>query len=253
MLIFFLIERVIHFLHDHATAQDDSQGDLAKDLAEPTTVGRQMALPGVKLTEEADSPSPSGSASAESADSVSSEEAQMGKKKNKCGCIGEFHRTRWKAVQAMGWLALISDGFHNFVDGLALGAAWSFSLPLGLGTSIAIFCHEVPQELGDFAVLVEAGLSRGAALIWNLISALPAILGLVIAIPISEATGAQPWFLAITAGAFLYIGFGTLIPELVKPKGWKMTVASLLAMSVGFLILVILAVYEENLLFAFCF
>ena len=162
-------------------------------------------------------------------------------------------KEKFNSIEAMGWLNLISDGFHNFVDGLALGAAWSTSIPLGLGTSIAILCHEVPQELGDFAVLVEAGFTRRSAIGWNLLSAVPAIFGLLISLPISTAANAQAWFLAITVGGFLYIGFGTLIPELVKVKGWKMTVTALMAMTLGFLLLILLAVYEDQMLYAFCF
>lgn len=99
---------------------------------------------------------------------------------------------------------------------------------------------------------MEAGFTRRSALLFNLLSSLPAFLGLIIAVPLSGAAGAQLWILSIAAGGFLYIGFGTLIPELQKSFSHLHTIFCTVAMFVGFLILILLSVYEERLVFALC-
>lgn len=205
IVVFFVIERLLHLLHDH----HDSPSDVANDLPlSSPSIGQH---PG-------DAMSP-----AKPAASI-------------------------KDIKVFGWLNLVSDGFHNFIDGLAMGASFATSLSLGLATSIAVAVHEIPQELGDFAVLVDAGFSRWAAVGVNLLSALPAIVGFCIGLPLSTAADAQPWLLAITVGGFLYIGFAALLPELQKAQGKILTALSMLSMSIGFLALILLAVYEENLI-----
>ncbi len=157
-------------------------------------------------------------------------------------------------ITTVGWMNLISDGVHNFVDGLALGAAWSTSLSLGLGTSIAILFHEIPQEVADFSILVRSGFPRGWALAVNLLSGLPSLIGLIIAIPIATAAEtAELWVLAVTAGGFLYISYTLLIPELLTERKQLWRVLSIVfGMVLGFLALLLIAVYEDNILFAFC-
>ncbi len=159
-----------------------------------------------------------------------------------------------RQITSLGWMNLISDGLHNFVDGLALGAAWSVSLSLGLGTSLAILFHEIPQEISDFSILVRAGFPRRWALVANFLSAVPAFLGLVIAIPIAEsANDAQMWVLAITAGGFVYIAFVLLLPELLaKRLSLLHQLEVTIGMAVGFVALLLIAVYEENIVYGFC-
>ena len=158
------------------------------------------------------------------------------------------------AITSLGWMNLFSDGVHNFVDGLALGAAWSVSLSLGLGTALAILFHEIPQEISDFSILVRAGFPRRWALVVNFLSGLPAIIGLVIAIPIAEsAQDAQIWVLAITAGGFFYISFVLLIPDLLSRKlSLLHQLEVTFGMTVGFLALILIAVYEDDIVFGFC-
>lgn len=158
------------------------------------------------------------------------------------------------AISSVGWMNLISDGVHNFVDGLALGAAWSTSISLGLGTSLAIFFHEIPQEIADFSILVRSGFPRWWALLFNLLSGLPCLVGVLIAVPISTgAQEAQYWVLAVTAGGFFYIAWTLLLAELTDERGAAMLLAMVVAMLLGFVALILIAVYEDAMLFGvFC-
>ena len=122
-------------------------------------------------------------------------------------------------IHAFTYLNLFGDGLHNFIDGLVIAASFIVSIPLGIATSIAVASHEIPQEIGDFGVLVYGGFSKYKALLFNLLSALTAILGGVIGFYLSSAvSGLAPVLLPITAGGFIYIAASDLIPELHKEK-----------------------------------
>lgn len=109
-------------------------------------------------------------------------------------------------IEPFGVMNLVADGLHNLIDGALIAASYAVSLPVGLATTVAVVLHEIPQELGDYAVLRSAGFSKARALIWNFVSALFAILGAIIAlaIGIDLELNAQK-VLAFTAGGFLYI------------------------------------------------
>jgi zinc and cadmium transporter len=112
-------------------------------------------------------------------------------------------------------LILIGDAFHNFVDGAMIGAAVLTSVPLGVSTAIAVATHEVPQEVGDFAVLLHAGYSRRRALLLNVLSGVSAILGAALAVLLVDAMPTlKPYLLCIAASSFLYIAMADLIPDL---------------------------------------
>jgi zinc and cadmium transporter len=112
-------------------------------------------------------------------------------------------------------LVLIGDAFHNFVDGAMIGTAVLTSLPLGVSTAIAVATHEVPQELGDFAVLLHAGYSRRRALVLNVLSGVSGIAGAVLAVLlVGHAPQVRPYLLCVAAASFLYIAMADLIPDL---------------------------------------
>ncbi|MFA4906261.1 MAG: ZIP family metal transporter [Candidatus Margulisiibacteriota bacterium] len=122
-------------------------------------------------------------------------------------------------VHAFTYLNLFGDSLHNFIDGLVIAASFIVSLPLGIATSIAVASHEIPQEIGDFGVLVYGGFSKAKALLFNLLTALTAVLGGVIGYYLSTAiSGLAPILLPVTAGGFIYIAASDLIPELHKEK-----------------------------------
>jgi zinc and cadmium transporter len=112
-------------------------------------------------------------------------------------------------------LVLIGDAFHNFVDGAMIGTAVLTSLPLGVSTALAVAAHEVPQEVGDFAVLLHAGYSRRRALLLNVLSGLSAIAGALLAVLLVDAAPSlKPYLLCVAAASFLYVAMADLIPDL---------------------------------------
>lgn len=112
-------------------------------------------------------------------------------------------------------LILIGDAFHNFVDGIVIAAAFLTSIPLGITATIAIIAHEVPQEVGDFAILLDSGMSRTRALVLNSLSAAATLPGAMLAyFWLAETSAAMPYVLAISAASFIYIAAADLIPSL---------------------------------------
>lgn len=112
-------------------------------------------------------------------------------------------------------LVILGDSVHNFIDGIAIGATFLVSVPLGIITTLAIAAHEIPQEIGDFGILLHKGLARKKVLLVNFLSALAAIVGALIAFLLGERIEASlPILLAITAGFFIYIAASDLIPEI---------------------------------------
>ncbi len=137
-------------------------------------------------------------------------------------------------VHAAGTLVLIGDAVHNVVDGMLIATSYMVSVPVGLATTLAVFLHEVPQELGDFGVLLHSGYSRKRALLFNFLSALTAFIGAFLVFGLSEvAEGIEHILLPIAAGNFLYIAGADLIPELHKEMRLKSAVQQLIAMLIG--------------------
>ena len=122
----------------------------------------------------------------------------------------------------VGKLILLSDGVHNIMDGFIIGVSFLASIPLGIATAIAVVLHEIPQEVGDFTVLLHAGYKAKRALWLNFLSALSAVLGVVIAFFLGQSGGDfVAWVLPFAAGGFIYIAIADLIPELHKMKDKK--------------------------------
>jgi zinc and cadmium transporter len=112
-----------------------------------------------------------------------------------------------------GTMILIGDSLHNFVDGAAIAVAFYDSISLGIATSIAIIVHEVPQEVGDFVILLESGYSKSRALWLNTLSSLAALVGAVMTIVLLPVvTSLVPYLLSISAASFIYIALADLVP-----------------------------------------
>ncbi|MGD9276472.1 MAG: ZIP family metal transporter [Candidatus Pacearchaeota archaeon] len=136
------------------------------------------------------------------------------------------------------YLNLIGDAIHNFLDGIIIASGFLISIPSGIAVSIAIIFHEIPQEIGDFAVLVHGGFSKTKALFYNFLSATTAILGALIGyFALSNVQNLTPYIIAIAAGGFIYIAISDLFPELHKEKDLKKKL-----IQIGFLILGIILV-----------
>ena len=136
-------------------------------------------------------------------------------------------------IHPVGYLNLIGDGIHNFLDGILIAASYLVSLPLGIFTSIAIIAHEVPQELGDFGVLLKSGFSKQKALSYNFLVASISILGAFLGWLFLASSNMTLYLLPIIAGNFLYIATADLIPELHKEKSFLRTIQSFLAFVFG--------------------
>jgi zinc transporter ZupT len=151
-----------------------------------------------------------------------------------------------RSIKPYGWLNLAADAIHNFTDGLALGAAWATSNSVGLATTLAVLFHEIPQELGDYALLRRAGFTRVHALLFNFASAVTAVIGTIIGLAVGHSE-ADKWILAVTGGGFLYIGLAELLPELNKEKVKLVWVIEQLAgLMVGFVALFLIAYFETE-------
>lgn len=113
------------------------------------------------------------------------------------------------------YMNLFGDGVHNFIDGLVIAASYSVSVHLGVATTIAVILHEIPQEIGDFGVLINGGLSVKKALFFNFLSALASIMGAVLFFALGDFTGSfKMALIPVTAGGFIYMAGSDLIPEL---------------------------------------
>ncbi len=137
-------------------------------------------------------------------------------------------------VHPVGKLVLFSDGVHNFIDGVIIGISFLVSIPVGIATTIAVILHEIPQEIGDFAVLLHAGYTRKRALLLNFISALSAVLGTLFAFALGEMGETfTSWILPIAAGGFIYIASSDLIPELHKTKSGRQSLLQFFFIIIG--------------------
>ncbi|NYZ75364.1 ZIP family metal transporter [Candidatus Micrarchaeota archaeon] len=134
----------------------------------------------------------------------------------------------------VAFMNLVGDGLHNFIDGLVIGASYLASIPLGITTTLAVVFHEIPQEMGDFGVLLNAGLSKRKAVLFNFISALAAVAGGVAAFAVGSSI---QWFSAalvpFTAGGFVYIAVADLIPEMHKETRPAKSALQLIGLAAG--------------------
>lgn len=133
-----------------------------------------------------------------------------------------------------GPLILIGDALHNFVDGVIIAASFLTSMPLGIATSLAVISHEVPQEAGDFAILLDSGYSRAQAFLYNNISGLTALLGAVAAyLFLMQVKMAIPYIMALSAASFIYIATADLVPALHRYANPRHGLRQLILMLAG--------------------
>jgi len=150
----------------------------------------------------------------------------------------DAHHISKNSSQAAGTLVLVGDGVHNFVDGVLITAAFLTDIHLGVVTAIAIGSHEIPQEVGDFIILLHSGFSRAKALFYNVVSSLATLLGALIAyFSLANATTALPYLLAIAASSFIYVAMADLIPTLHERAELKHTLQQLILILAGSLLI----------------
>ncbi|MGV8899552.1 MAG: ZIP family metal transporter [Burkholderiaceae bacterium] len=133
-----------------------------------------------------------------------------------------------------GLMILVGDGMHNFTDGILIAAAFLADPKLGIVTGLAIIAHEIPQEIGDFIVLLNAGFSRARAFAYNLLSSLMAVLGGLLGyFTLETATGAIPYVLVLASSGFIYIAVSDLMPQMQRRATLRETVPQIALIGLG--------------------
>ena len=148
-------------------------------------------------------------------------------------------------VHPFAIMNLVGDGVHNFIDGLIIGASYLVNIPVGIATTLAVILHEVPQEIGDFGVLLHGGFSKLKALFFNFITALTAVIGAIVALVMSSYVENITIFLIpFAAGTFIYIAGSDLIPEIHKEVEVKKSLLQFAAIVLGVLVMLFLLLLE---------
>lgn len=153
------------------------------------------------------------------------------------------------ALTPVAFMVVIGDGLHNLTDGMAIGGAFASDPVTGLATAIAVLCHELPHELGDFALLLQTGVSLRRAIFLNIVSSILCFIGMFVGLFIVTTDGELVrWIYAGTAGTFLYIAFADLVPELNRTKlTAKMAIINILGFLSGGAIMLLIALFEDDI------
>jgi zinc and cadmium transporter len=153
------------------------------------------------------------------------------------------HQHEHARRKASGSLVLIGDALHNVLDGVLIAAAFLTDVHLGIVTAVAIMAHEIPQEVGNFAVLLNSSVSRRRALVLNLLTSLTAVIGGVVGyFALEEALAALPFALAVAASSLLYVAVADLIPGLHRKIDPKSSITQVVLIGLG----IALIAYAEN-------
>ncbi|KAK7129155.1 hypothetical protein R3I94_017384 [Phoxinus phoxinus] len=156
-------------------------------------------------------------------------------------------------IRSMAWMVVMGDGIHNLTDGLAIGVAFSQSLTGGLSTTIAVFCHELPHELGDLAVLLAAGWPVRRLAVFSAISALLGFLGVFTGTALGNQWATHsPWILTVTAGVFLYVALADMMPEMLHGDAGSLSplkrfLLQSLGLLIGGAIMLCIALFEDHI------
>lgn len=151
-------------------------------------------------------------------------------------CEAHEHPVSTQGTRASGWLILLGDVVHNFVDGILIAAAFMGGIEIGIVTALAIIAHEIPQETGDFVILIHSGFSRAKAILLNLLASLATLIGAVLAYVLFSGLALWvPFMLALAASSLIYVSVADLIPGLHKRAELKATVLQLAMILLGVL------------------
>ncbi len=158
------------------------------------------------------------------------------------------HHTATKShTHPLGTMNLVGDAVHNFIDGALIAGSYMLSIPVGIATTIAVIMHEIPQEMGDFGVLLHSGMKVKKALLFNFLTALSAVLGALMILGLGiNNEGLIEVIIPITIGGFLYIANADLIPELHKDVKIKNSIIQLISFLVGIGIMFMLALIHTH-------
>lgn len=159
-----------------------------------------------------------------------------------------------KNLSPVAFMVLLGDGLHNITDGMAIGAAFALDPVTGMATALAVLCHELPHELGDFALLLQTGVSIRKALVFNVFSSVLSVAGMIAGLVIAGVQSSfVRWIYAGTAGTFLYIALADLVPEMrrIEDDGEKQSFRKAFTQVIGILagggIMLAIALHEDKL------
>lgn len=155
------------------------------------------------------------------------------------------HHEHEETIHSAVYLTQAGDTLHNFVDGVIIAAAYLINLPVGLATTLAVIFHEIPQEIGNFAVFIHGGWSTAKALFYNFLSALSAVAGaLSVLLFLRHLQEVPLWLISLAASSFIYIAMSDLIPEIHKEKNHSKTFFLLLWFALGIVVMGLLLLLE---------
>jgi zinc and cadmium transporter len=141
-------------------------------------------------------------------------------------------------VKPLGFISLAADSFHNLIDGILIGSAYLVDPTVGIATTFAVIIHEIPQEIGDFGVLIHSGFKVKKALLFNFLSACSSIIGAIVAIILGNSIeGFEKIIIAFAIGGFIYLAGSDLIPELHKKNSAKSSIIQLIAIIAGLVLM----------------
>jgi len=151
------------------------------------------------------------------------------------------HAVSHPEIMPFSYLILVSDGIHNFIDGLIIAASFVVSFPIGIATTLAVVLHEIPQEIGDFGVLIYGGFKKVKALFLNFLSAIFAIFGGFLGFLLSEKIGESIIFLLpFAAGTFIYIASSDLLPEIKHKESLKKSLVHFFVFLLGIILMLLM-------------
>nr|CUU98748.1 hypothetical transcript [Hymenolepis microstoma] len=166
------------------------------------------------------------------------------------------HSHDLSSVKAIAWTIVVGDGLHNFCDGIAIGASFAVDMNGGISTALAVLCHELPHELGDFAVLLHAGMSAKTALFYNTLSSILCAAGMVLGVLLGSMPTVNLWLFLLTAGMFVYIALVDMMPELTTSRMHGYRTCHLptvlffwqnMGMVIGVVIMLVIAKFEKHM------
>ncbi len=150
-------------------------------------------------------------------------------------------------VHPVSYLILVGDGIHNLIDGIIIGVSFFVNIPFGIITTLLVIGHEVPQELGNFGILVYSGWSKTKSLIYNLLAQLTCVIGGILSYFLSNSVeGIVPFILPFAAGGFIYIAASDLVPELHKEPQLKKSLVSFSFFIIGIVFMLAIKFIAEH-------
>jgi len=227
-ITFFVVEKFVRIVRKESGQSHGHSHGPAKDKIEPKKSRRK--------NKDKDS------------DVSQGEDADFSDRSPERQLINESPQSSTKIAVA-AFLNLVADFMHNFTDGLAIGASYIAGSTVGLVTMVTVLVHEVPHEIGDFAILVQAGFSKKKAILIQLVTALGALTGCIISLWSVDASALaeaaeQSLVLPFTAGGFIYIASSSIIPELLEDSKFLQSIGEVIAILFGIFMMYLIALYE---------